>query len=70
MSMGADSQGAATLPDEFQTEKAAAPALEAPLVNYTVGYSATGSDGITASPKVRQMLDERSKSQVSPAKQD
>jgi hypothetical protein len=42
---------------------------KAATANETAGYRPTGSDGITASPKVRAQLDERPQSvQIAPLK--
>lgn len=41
---------------QMHAERASAPVVQA---TETAGYRATGADGISASPKVRAMLDER-----------
>lgn len=46
-------------PKDQQMRNERMPALVPQTGGGTVGYMPTGPDGITASPKVRQMLDER-----------
>jgi hypothetical protein len=59
----------AASPKAQQMNSKGAPATVIQVASETAGYQPTGSDGITASPKVRAMLNERSQAvQIAPLK--